>query len=137
MPPGDEARWARDRAMQAEEGARVERWSLADLAARAPYVARDGLAEGSFGPEDGVLDPHAATLGYLSAARALGAEVRLGHTVLGLDGRGGGWRVATTAGTFAVDRVVNAAGPQAEWSSRSCSAAIFCSRASCSPFSMA
>ncbi len=113
VPAGDEARWARDRAMQAEEGARVERWSLDELAHRAPYVAREGLAEGSFGPDDGVLDPHAATLGYLGAARALGAELRLGHAVVGLDARGGGWRVATAAGTLAVDRVVNASGPQA------------------------
>ena len=102
VPPGDEARWARDRAMQAEEGARVERWSLADLAARAPYVARDGLAEGSFGPEDGVLDPHAATLGYLSAARALGVDLRLGHAVVGVDPHGGGWRLATAAGAVVV-----------------------------------
>lgn len=113
VPPGEEARWARDRAMQIEEGARVERWSLEDLADRAPYVALEGVAEGSFGPEDGVLDPHAATLGYLQAARALGADVRLGHAVVGLDGRGGGWRVATSAGALEVDRVVNAAGPQA------------------------
>ncbi len=113
VPRGDEARWARDRTMQTEEGARVERWSLDELAARAPYVAHEGLSEGAFGPDDGVLDPHAATLGYLSAARALGAELQLGHAVAGLDPRGGGWRVTTAAGTWAVDRVVNAAGPQA------------------------
>jgi sarcosine oxidase, subunit beta len=113
VPQGDEGRWARDRAMQAEEGARVERWSLDDLAARAPYVARHGLGEASFGPDDGVLDPHAATLGYLAAARALGAEVHLGHPVRALTARGGGWRVTTDAGAWHVDRVVNAAGPQA------------------------
>ena len=99
--------------MQTEEGARVERWSLAELAARAPYVAPTGLAEASYGPDDGVLDPHAATLGYLGAARALGADLRLGRAVVGLTAGGGGWRVATDAGTVAVDRVVNAAGPQA------------------------
>ena len=113
VPAGDEARWARDRAMQGEEGARVERWSLDELAVRAPFVAREGLSEGSFGPDDGVLDPHAATLGYLSAARTLGAELHLGRAVLGLSARAGAWRIATDAGTLDVDRVVNAAGPQA------------------------
>jgi sarcosine oxidase subunit beta len=71
------------------------------------------LAEGSFGPDDGVLDPHAATLGYLSAARALGADLRLGRAVRGLEARGGAWRVTDDEGTRVVDRVVNAAGPQA------------------------
>ncbi|MDF1521909.1 MAG: FAD-dependent oxidoreductase [Trueperaceae bacterium] len=113
VPPCQEARWAEDRAMQRAEGVRVEHWSLADLARRAPYVAGDGLAEASFGPDDGVLDPHAATLGYLAAARALGAAVRFGSAVVGLRPRAGGWRVATAAGELAVDHVVNAAGPQA------------------------
>lgn len=113
VPEGEEARWARDRAMQAEEGARVERWDVATLAARAPYVAPDGLAEASFGPDDGVLDPHAATLGYLEAARAHGAALRLGCPVVGLAPRGGGWRVRHAEGALDVDRVVNAAGPQA------------------------
>jgi sarcosine oxidase subunit beta len=113
VPPGQEARWAADRAMQRAEGARVERWSLAELARQAPYVDGDGLAEASFGPDDGVLDPHAATLGYLAAARALGATVRFERAVLGLQARAGGWRVATADGDLAVDHVVNAAGPQA------------------------
>lgn len=113
VPPGEEARWARDRAMQAEEGVRVERWGVDELASRAPYVAPAGLAEASFGPEDGVLDPHAATLGYLQAARALGAEVRLDCPVVGLERRGGGWVVRHAGGALGVDHVVNAAGPQA------------------------
>jgi sarcosine oxidase subunit beta len=110
VPPQDAERWAADRAMQHAEGARVERWSLEELATRAPYVALDGLAEASFGPDDGVLDPHAATLGYLSAARALGAELHLDTPVDALRGDRDGWRVASGGRSWRVDRVVNAAG---------------------------
>jgi len=110
VPPGETERWAADRAMQRAEGVAVERWSPAELAARAPYVALDGVAEGSFGPEDGVLDPHAATLGYLQGARAWGAEVHLGAAVERLTPARGGWEVATATSVWSVDKVVNAAG---------------------------
>lgn len=110
VPPHETDRWAADRAMQRAEGTAVERWSLAELAARAPYVALHGLAEGSFGPEDGVLDPHAATLGYLAAARAMGAAVHVDTPVTALRGDAGGWRVVSGARDWHVDRVVNAAG---------------------------
>jgi sarcosine oxidase subunit beta len=113
VPPDGAKRWARDRAMQREEGADVERWSLEDLAERAPYVERTGLAEGSFGAGDGVLDPHAATLGYLAGARAAGATVLLDAPVQALNATGDGWRVRTPHGAHRVDRLVNAAGPQA------------------------
>jgi sarcosine oxidase, subunit beta len=113
VPPAEATRWARDRAMQREEGADVVRWSLDDLAERAPYVEPTGLAEGSFGADDGTLDPHAATLGYLAAARAAGATVHLDTPVQSLDATADGWRVRTPAGVHRVDRLVNAAGPQA------------------------
>lgn len=113
VPPEQAPRWSIDRAMQREEGADVARWSLDDLAERAPYLATAGLAEGSFGAGDGVLDPHAVTLGYLAAARALGAEVRLDAPVIGLHRRAGGWDVVLPTGALHADRVVNAAGPQA------------------------
>jgi sarcosine oxidase, subunit beta len=122
VPDGDADRWAADRAMQTAEGARVERWSLRELAKRAPYVAPDGLAEASYGPDDGVLDPHAATLGYLNAARGLGASVHLDRRVVALTPRRHGWRVEARAGAdglpgdargsvrWEVDRIVNATG---------------------------
>ncbi len=113
VPPDEAPRWSRDRAMQREEGADVVRWSLDDLAERAPYVERAGLAEGSFGRDDGVLDPHAATLGYLAAARTAGATVLLDTPVQALTATPSGWRVDTPTGMHRVDRLVNAAGPQA------------------------
>lgn len=110
VPPDETERWAVDRTMQRAQGVNVERWSRADLATRAPYVALHGLAEGSFGPDDGVLDPHAATLGYLGAARAHGAVLHLDAAITGLTPVGDGWRVESAAGAWVVDRVVNAAG---------------------------
>lgn len=131
VPPSLQAAWAAQRAMQRSLGARVERLDPQAIAARFPFVALDGVAEGSFGPDDGVLDPHAATLGFLAAARRRGARLRLNTTVTALEPHPRGWsvRFAPTGAPGApdapdaprerppaeerVDAVVNAAGPHA------------------------
>ncbi len=94
-------------------GARVEWIEPSVLARRWPYVATAGLAGGSYGPDDGVLDPHAVTLGYLASARSIGAEIVFDAAVTGFEAAGDAVRVRTAAGTTLVDAVVNAAGPQA------------------------
>ncbi|MBW8815158.1 MAG: FAD-binding oxidoreductase [Caulobacterales bacterium] len=57
------------------------------------------------------LDVDAILQGYLKLARAAGADLVTGARVAALAPRpGGGWRVATAAGGFEADVVVNAAG---------------------------
>ena len=99
--------------MQRDLGASVERLSPEEVEARFPYVNAAGFAEASYGRDDGVVDPHGITLGYLAAARRLGAEVVFEAEVRSLERVSGLWHVGSTAGSWSADVVVNAAGPQA------------------------
>ncbi len=102
--------WAKQREMQTALGARVVGLNLAETAARFPYLNLCGLAGSSFGPDDGVVDPHAVTLGFLGAARSNGANIVLEAEVLNLAREAGMWRLETSQGTFNADAVINAAG---------------------------
>jgi sarcosine oxidase, subunit beta len=113
VPAGAQAAWHEQATTVREAGARVDWIDGAELARRWPYVSAQGLAGGSFGPDDGVLDPHAVTLGYLASARGVGTEVRFGAEVRALEGRSGAVRVHHGDEHVDVDYVVNAAGPQA------------------------
>lgn len=110
LPPGQAAAFKEQQAMQRRLGAEVEWLERSETAARFPYLELSGLAGSSFGPQDGVLDPHGVTLGFLAAARRRGATLLLETEVLGLEPRPGGWRAKTTRGSVEGDAVVNAAG---------------------------
>ena len=113
VPPDAVPEWRGQQAMQISLGARIERLDVDELARRFPYIARDGVAEASLGRDDGVLDPHGATAGWLATARALGTQMRLGAEVVAARQRNGAWEIDTTDGRVTADVVVNAAGPQA------------------------
>ena len=113
VPPQAERSWRADGAMQREHGARLAWLDPDDLAERYPWIDPTGLAGASLGLDDGVLDPHAITSGWLASARALGALLHLDTEVTGLERKRGAWRVDTDRETFEADAVVNAAGPQA------------------------
>ncbi len=84
------------------------------IAAMAPWVRSDDLRAGTFSGEDGFIDPHGSTMGYLRAATALGVELRTGTEVLEVLRDGAGVAgVCTPSGAIATRRVVNAAGPWA------------------------
>jgi sarcosine oxidase, subunit beta len=113
VPPDAEATWRSLQEVVHAAGARVQWLEPPRIAARWPYVATAGLAGASFGPDDGVLDPHAVTHAYLAGARRIGAELRLEAEVTGLTVRRGVPRVHVGRERIDVDSVVNAAGPQA------------------------
>ncbi len=102
--------WAQQRNMQQGLGARVEGLDLQATAKQFPYLNLDGLAGSSLGPDDGVVDPHAVTLGFLDAAKKLGAKVLLEHEVLELKRQNNQWVVLTNKGRLESDIIVNAAG---------------------------
>ena len=109
-----EALWAESlaqRDMQVRLGADVVVLSPDELAARFGFIATDGLAGATLGLNDGVLDPHAITLGYLRAARAAGARVVFDTEVTSLRLQRDVWQLMTSSGAFSADVVVNAAGP--------------------------
>jgi sarcosine oxidase, subunit beta len=95
---------------QRELGVPVEVLGL-DAAQRiTPFVA-DGLGGATWGPADGVVDPHQATAAYLALARDLGAEVRYRHRVTACaPDDAGGWILSAGAAEFRAEHVVNAAG---------------------------
>ena len=70
----------------------------------------DGIAGATWGPADGVVDPHGLTMAYLELARAHGADVRFRHAVTSLDRTAAGWVVRAGPEEFAAGLVINAAG---------------------------
>lgn len=90
-------------------GVPVRRLGLEEAEALVPF-RRDGLAFATFGPMDGVIDPHGATAFYLERARALGAEVRFSEPVVGAERVGEGFRVHTPKGSYRAPLVLLAAG---------------------------
>ncbi|ALJ91343.1 NAD(P)/FAD-dependent oxidoreductase [Thermus aquaticus] len=80
-------------------GVPVERLSLEEAREKVPFL-EEGLAFATFGPMDGVIDPHGATAFYLKEARRLGAEVRFSEPLLGGERQGGLWRVETPKGRY-------------------------------------
>jgi glycine/D-amino acid oxidase-like deaminating enzyme len=99
-------------------GAAVEILDRAGLAARFPSLVVDDIAAGSFGPDDGWLDPHGALQGFRRKAQSLGARY-LADEVVAIDaGRGRVEGVRLKSGERrAAGAVVNATGA---WSAEVC-----------------
>jgi sarcosine oxidase, subunit beta len=91
-------------------GAPVEVLSVEDVRRRFCAVDGAGLAGATFGPIDGVIDPHAVTVGYLDAARSLGAQVRLYTAVTAIERRSERWELTAGTDTVTAGTVVNATG---------------------------
>jgi glycine/D-amino acid oxidase-like deaminating enzyme len=81
-------------------------------AAQITPLTPDGLAGATWGPADGVVDPHLATTAYLTLARNAGARVRFGHrvTAIAQETADGGWAVTAGGRTIRAQYLVNAAG---------------------------
>ena len=109
VPPG---RWddhLASVALQRSLGAPVDVLTP-DEALRHVPLATDGLAGATYGPWDGVIDPHMATHAWVAMGRAAGVEYRFSRTVTALRPEGDGWRVDAGAESFSCGHLVNAAG---------------------------
>ena len=69
-----------------------------------------GLAGATFGPWDGVIDPHMATHAWVSMGRLCGVDYRLGSPVTAIERRGEGWSVRCGSDEVECKHVVNATG---------------------------
>ena len=105
--------WQAQAEMQRALGARVDLLNVEVLAERFPYLNLAGLAGATLGLDDGVVDPHAVTMGYLQGAKGWGSSLHLRTEVRGLSFARGRWRVETDEGTFYADAIINAAGAYA------------------------
>ena len=107
-------RLARDAERAKEAGIEVERWSEERAKEYVPVLKGADFDGAVWCPTDGVVDIHALLSGYLKAAASLGAQIRYGSSVQGIevkDGRVHG--VRTDDGTISAETVINAAGPWA------------------------
>ena len=96
-------------ALQRELGAPVE---VLDPEAARAYVDLDpdGLAGATYGPWDGVIDPHMATHACVAMARELGVVFRMRANVTAIERAGPGWTVRSGPEAWGCGHVVNAAG---------------------------
>jgi sarcosine oxidase subunit beta len=79
-----------------------------------PMMNLEDIIGGTNHPEDGVVDPNGVVMGYINAAHRLGATVRSGIEVDGINTESGKVTgVSTSYGNVAAPIIVNAAGPWA------------------------
>jgi glycine/D-amino acid oxidase-like deaminating enzyme len=71
------------------------------------------IACATFGPADGIVDPHLVTLTYLRLAKERGTRLYLETQLTRANRVGSIWQVETVNGTFEAAYLVNAAGPWA------------------------
>jgi len=81
-------------------------------AGRITPLRPDGIAGATWGPADGVVDPHLATTAYLTLARNAGVQVRFSHRVSAIarETGDGGWSLTAGGRMIRTRYVVNAAG---------------------------
>lgn len=112
VPEADWPAHLRGVAVQRRVGAPVEILDLDQAQQKIPFVP-DGVRAATFGPADGVVDPHSVTYGFLDLARRGGARLWLGCALQRAEHRRGVWRLTLPERTVDADYVVNAAGPWA------------------------
>lgn len=104
----------RDAEMARAAGIEAENWSRERARDYVPVLKGADFDGAIWCPADGVVDIHALLSGYLKAASALGAQIRYGCLVQGIearDGRASG--IVTADGIIKAEAVINAAGPWA------------------------
>lgn len=98
--------------LQASLGAPVHVLTTGEAQQLIEFDARN-LAGATYGPIDGIVDPHQITLAYLRMARDRGMQLRLNSEFLSARLSGSSWKVQTSNGVYDVPLIVNAAGPWA------------------------
>jgi sarcosine oxidase subunit beta len=109
VPPDQWADHLASVALQRRLGAPVEALSLAD-AQQIVQFETAGLVGATYGPADGIVDPHSATLAFLRRARERGACIQFNAPATRIRRAGTVWQVETPQGSFQASTLVNAAG---------------------------
>ncbi len=95
--------------LQKRLGAPVQVLSITEAQKIMPFEP-DNIATTTYGPADGIVDPHRITHIYLRQARAKGAILRCETALLGAKPSGSGWRLETSGGTIEAGYLLNTAG---------------------------
>ena len=110
----DVATFKRNVALQHSLGVMTEWFTGDEVRKRIPLVRCEDTIAGTFYEKDGLCDPNSVVMGYISAARRLGAQALEGIDVTAIKtARGKVIGVETKEGPIAAEVVVNAAGPWA------------------------
>ncbi|THF88900.1 FAD-binding oxidoreductase [Deinococcus sp. KSM4-11] len=109
VPPDAWAAHAAGVERQRALGADVRVLGLQNAQEIVPFDA-SGLHACTFGPGDGVVDPHGITYAFLQQARDTGAALYTDTQVMALERRGERWHVRTDRGDFDAPILVNTAG---------------------------
>jgi sarcosine oxidase subunit beta len=100
--------------MQRRLGVDVEWLTDDEVRRRMPAMRFDDALAGTFHAKDGLADPNGIVMGYIDAARRLGAKAMTDVEVTGFRLKGGRVSaVETTSGAIDCEHVINAAGPWA------------------------
>lgn len=98
--------------MQHSLGVMTEWLSGDEVRRRLPMMRLDDVRAGTFGPDDGLVDPNSVVMGYIGAASRLGDKSYSNVDVTGIRVAGGRVQgVETNQGFLPTPLVVNAAGP--------------------------
>jgi sarcosine oxidase subunit beta len=95
--------------LQRERGIPVDVLDVRAAQKHTPFSTH-GVGGATWGPADGVVDPHLATSAYLKLARARGATTLFRHRIDSVTRAPDGWILAAGEGTVHARQVVNAAG---------------------------
>jgi len=86
-----------------------------EIKKRYPEISTEDLAVGTWGPDDGLIDPHMIMWGYMKKAQEIGATLHQGVKATGIRVRHGKVEgIRTEQGFISSRTVVNAGGPWAK-----------------------
>ncbi len=119
--PKDIPNFERNVALQHSLGVNTEWLSGDEVRRRIPLIRCEDALAGTFNAQDGLCDPNGVVMGYINAARRLGAQALEGIDVTAIQTASGKVTgVETKSGTITTEVVVNAAGPWSALISRTC-----------------
>ncbi|MBI5712177.1 MAG: FAD-binding oxidoreductase, partial [Chloroflexi bacterium] len=108
----DVAAFKRNVQLQHSLGVMTEWLSGDEIRKRLPLMKLDDVIGGTFYAQDGLCDPNGVVMGYINAARRLGAKAIEDSEVIAVEKLGDkGFKVHTANGDITGDLLVNAAGP--------------------------
>lgn len=108
----DEAAFRRNVELQHRLGVNTQWLSGADVQRLIPLCHFPDARAATFNPLDGLADPNSVVMGYINAAKRLGARCLTDTSVTGIEVAGGHVTgVQSSAGRIATRAVVNCAGP--------------------------